>query len=551
MPIPRSFAALVALPIGGCVIGDIGALDGEGMPPGGAPPGGGPNAVDCSQVQPGASPIRRMTRVEYDRTIADLLGDDSAPAQSFPAEEVALGFDNSATARGVSTVLAEHYLLAAEGVAARAVQSLDALLPCSPSADGEEACARQFLESFGRRAWRRPLDETQVTSLLGTWEAARAEGGFQGGVEAVITRMLQSPRFLYRVELEGSAVGPAAVRLDGWEMASRLSYFLWQTMPDDALFEAAANDELAKAEQVRAQAERMLADERARSVLEQFHDQWLRLGDIDTVVKSSTLFPDFGADMPPLMKAAARRFVSDVVWSEGGSADDLLTADWAFADDRLAPFYGVTAPGSDELTKVQLDPTQRSGLLTQLGFLSAAAKANQTSPIKRGVFVRVQLLCEALAPPPPDVDVTVPDPVPGQSARERFAAHTANPTCAACHTKIDPIGFGFEHYDAVGRWQSQDGDAPVDASGEVSGTSIGAFDGAVDLSQALAESDEYRSCVVKQWFRFASGRKEAGADACSIAQVEGRFEESGLAIQALVLAITGSDAFLHRAPIDP
>jgi hypothetical protein len=507
--------------------------------------------TSCEAARPGASPIRRLTRIEYDNTVRDLLGEGAQPARAFPPEEIALGFDNSATARGVTEPLTEQYMLAAEGLAERASNEA-AIVPCDPAAMGEASCADRFLRTFGQNAYRRPLDEDEIRSLQGTFDRGRQTGTFQTGVRFVIERILQSPSFLYRVEVgEPSPVEGAAAPLMSWERASRLSYFLWQTMPDRSLFAAAAAGELATRAQVLAQARRMLADPKARPVLAHFAEQWLNLDKLDAVVKDTVQFPAFTRDVPALLKEETHRFVADVVWNRQGGLGMLLTAPYTFVNSKTAPFYGLAAPPGSDFVRVDLDARQRSGIVTQLGFLAFAAKPNQTSPVRRGLFVRNNLMCDPPASPPPDINVKVPEPEPGQTGRERFATHTANVACAGCHRAMDLIGFGFESYDAVGRWRESDAAQRIDASGEVTSSTIGKFVGAVELARKLSESEQVRQCLGKQWFRFAFGREETGDDACTLATLYREIATPDESIQALVLAVTQTDAFLYRRPYAP
>jgi hypothetical protein len=439
-------------------------------------------------------------------------------------------------------------MLAAEGLATRAATRPD-MVPCDPAVAGEATCADLFIRAFGQNAYRRPLDADEVRALSATFEEGRRTGTFQTGVRFVIERVLQSAHFLYRVELgEPAAPANAPAKLTSWERASRLSYFLWQTMPDRALFAAAAAGELATKEQILAQARRMLADPKARPTLAKFADQWLALDKIDNVVKDTVQFPEFTRALPALFKEETRRFVADVVWNRGGGLTMLLTAPYTFVNAQTAPLYDLAPPPGADFVRVDLDARRRSGILTQLAFLNFAAKPNQTSPVRRGLFVRTSLMCDPPASPPPDINVTVPEPVPGQTGRERFAAHTASVACAGCHRDMDPIGFGFEQYDAIGRFRDIDAERPIDASGEVFGSPIDKFVGAIELAQKLAKSVEARECLGKQWFRFAFGRAESQDDSCALANLYAEIAKDGGSIQSLVLAITQTDTFLYRKP---
>ncbi|WP_437930814.1 DUF1592 domain-containing protein [Sorangium sp. So ce291] len=523
----------------------------------GSPDGGAKDeALRCTEIRPGASPLRRMTRFEYNNTIRDLLGDDSAPADAFVIEEEALGFNNQAAALGVTQLLAEQLMKASEAIAARAAQDLERLLDgCDPAAQGPEACAAELIERLGKRAFRRPLTATELERLERLFAWGNDEHGFSTGVELAIQAMLQSPHFLYRVELgTPDPAGEGVVPLSDHEIASRLSYLLWSSMPDDALFAAADAGELRTAEQIAAQARRLLEDPRARAAVANFHAQWLELTKIDTLAKDAAVYPQYHDGLPALFRAETEAFLDHVVFEdEAGDVATLLTAPYSLMNAELRAFYGLEAPADGaaspgELEVVPLDPSRRAGFLTHASLLSVLAKPDQPSPVHRGKFVRERLLCQALPPPPPDVDIQPPAVRPGIPTRRQFERHAQDPGCAGCHRLMDPIGFGFEHYDGIGLYREVDQEVPVDASGEIVGSrgTDGRFDGAVELARRLAESDEVRQCVATQWFRFGYGRAEQAEDECSMSQIQQAFAESGYNIKALLVALTQTDAFRYR-----
>jgi hypothetical protein len=517
----------------------------------------GVGAARCSpdEIAPGPSPLRRLTRWEYDNTIRDLLGDDSRPASAFPEDERALGFDNNAEFRVVTTLLAEHYMLAAESIAARAVADRTRLLPCTPDGIGEEACGRQFVEVFGSRAWRRPLDTEEIENVTAVFAWGLDTHGFSAGIELVIQVLLQSPQFLYRLEgIEPSLAREPFVALSGWEMASRLSYFLWGTMPDEMLFAAAAADELGTPEEVADQARRMLDDPRGAALVWRFHEQWLGLEGLARLEKDVSAYPLFTSELGTLYRLEAEHFVREVVFTGEGTLTALFTAPYTFMDSSLAAVYGVEtgAPAGVDFERVELDATRRAGLLTQGGLLARLAHANQSSPVRRGKFVREQLLCELVPPPPPDVMVTAPELDPGLTTRERFAQHRADPACSACHELMDPIGLGFESFDGLGMYRSHENGLLVDDSGEVVGSDVaGSFSGAVELATKLGDSRQVRNCVVTQWFRFAHGRGETPEDRCTLDRLQQAFTASGTDIRELLVDMTQTEAFLHRTAAAP
>ncbi len=539
--------AIVALAAGAACVGQI------GDPIGG--PGSQPLSCDGTKISPGDAPIRRMTHFEYDNTVRDLLGDTTAPATTFPADEVSGGFDNQASTLVVTELLAESYMSAAEALATTATQNLDTLVGCDPPTAGAAACGAQFIESFGKRAFRRPLDADGRALLTGVFTTALSTWDFPTAIQLVIETALESPRFLYRFEFGMPDPAAAGVsKLDGYELASRLSYLLWGSMPDDTLFAAADAKALHTSAQVAAQAKRMLADPKARDVIQNFHDQWLGLDGLETADKDTSIFPKYTPALKTTWKAETLAFVTDVVLDQNGDLGKLLTAPYTMMNADTAAFYGITGgPTGTSFVHVDLDPTQRAGLITQPSIMAVTAHADETSPVLRGKFVRERLLCEPIAPPPPNVNVTPPSVDPGDTTRQRFSQHDKDPFCASCHHLMDPIGFGFEHYDPLGLWRDTDQGLPIDASGQVSGSkdADGPFDGAVALAKRLSTSEEVRACVVSQWFTYAQGRPAAAADTCSTAKLQTAFAAANYNIQALLVALTQTDAFLYRNTVVP
>jgi hypothetical protein len=418
------------------------------------------------------------------------------------------------------------------------------VLPGCTKLDGEP-CARAFIEGFGKRAVRRPLTGEEIDRFVGLWRAGKQRLHFDEGIEMVVQAMLQSPHFLYRVEVgEPPAKGETVRRPTPWEQASRLSYMLWGTMPDDELFAAAEADALRTPEQIGAHAQRMIADPRARANVASFFAQWLQLDEIDHLDKDVAVYPRFSSEIRPLLRKEIATFIDHVVWDSGGGVEELLTADYSFMNRRLAEYYGVTGPTGEAFERVDLDPTRHAGILTQAGILASLAKPNQSSPVHRGKWVRERLLCEELMPPPPNVEVTPPNLDPGLTTRERFSQHRESPFCSACHEMMDPIGLGFEHFDGAGLWRDEENGRPVDDSGEIVGTDTpGPFRGPVELGEKLARSQQVRECVTLSMFRFAYGRTEAHEDERSLELLRERFATGQIA--ELLAALTETDAFLY------
>ena len=517
------------------------------MPDGSADSDSGPDEdVEslCGEPSPGASPIRRLTAWEYDNTISDLLGDDRKLSSGFP-EEGGSGFDNNADVSVVSRLMANKYMLASELIAEQAVQDVDVLLGCT-SGQAEHDCVSAWLTEFGRRAWRRPLTDSEHADLMEFFAAARGEDDLAMATSTLLQRILQSPNFLYRVELYDRDRDEAAVALDDWQIASRLSYLLWGSMPDVALFEAAAAGELRTLDQIEAQARRMLVHDKAREMLSHFHEQWLGYKRLETIDKDTAVFPRWRPEIADKQRIETNAFVHDVVLDGDAKLATLLTASYTILDAELAAFYGVPFPGGEAWLPVAPDERAVAGLLTQGGVMASHAKPDKTNPIARGLFIREQFLC-TLPPPPPDV-VELPPVDPNATAREKLEQHRADPACAACHALFDPIGLGFEQFDAVGAWRTEEHDQVIDASGRLTATDVdGAFDGPEELAERLARSEDVARCVARQWFRYAYGRVEhKKKDACNLDRIDEAFADSDYDLRELLIALTLTDGFRFR-----
>jgi hypothetical protein len=521
-----------------------------------APPGN--TALDCASVVPGAAEARLLTRLQYDNTVRDLLGDTSAPAQGFPAENTLLGFSNNADAHRASLLLTEEHLAAAEALAAASVaRGIDALLPCE-AGDRSEACVSRFVSEFGYRAFRRPLRPEESEPLIGLFRETSPVFGFDKALELLVVSFLQAPQLLYRTESLASPPGEsdeatsaaltagAAIALDSYQVASRLSYFLWNTMPDAELFQLADAGQLIDAETLRAQAERMLDDERARSTVSDFYQQWLgasRFSGLSRQLPDTTSESVYNASWADSLE----RFVQHTFWDEGGNLQALLSSTSVFADENLQALYGF----SNAASPGRFEDSDRAGILTQPGLMSLLAHPDQSAPVQRGKFVREQLLCQLLPPPPPDVDTTPPDPDVNATTRERFRQHSSDPRCGGCHRLLDTVGFGLEGFDQFGRFRTDEYGIPVDTSGNVVDSGDpnldGTFNGAVELAGKLAVSPQVEACLATQWFRYGMGRAEQNADLCSLERVKTDFAEAGGDFRELLVLLATTDAFRYRA----
>ena len=506
--------------------------------------------MPAGTINAGVAPLRRLTAEQYRNTVRDLLGLPDRPTVALPADDAVADRFLSNTISALKSVDLDRYADAADALAKQATANLTTLVPCDPRTAGEAPCARQFIERFARRAYRRPATDAEIARLEKVYAAG---GDFAGGIQLVVNAVLQSPKFLYLHEPVPASAAGRVVPVDRWALASRLSYFLLGTMPDDPLFEAAETGKLGTPEGLGAEATRLMRDARFASTLASFHSQWLSLHELGGAEKDAKLFPE--PVWSPAIKSAlaeeSRRFVEHVLNEGDGKLETLLSAPFSVLSDPLYGFYGVPratgAPGG--WTRVELPKDQRAGLLTQGSLLASQAHADKTSYILRGKLIREALLCTPIPPPPPDAAIVETKLPVTASARERAAEHRVRPECATCHELFDPIGFAFETYDAVGRWRTTEGDGkPIDAKIELTraGKLDGTVSGAVELSRRLGASEEARDCLTRQWMRFALGREDATEDTSSREALAASFRDGGGKVRDLLSAMARSDAFRYQ-----
>jgi hypothetical protein len=484
------------------------------------------------------TPMRRLSRREYEHSMLDLVG-IAVDTTSFPPDESSSGFASNSSAP-VAALTVEGYMNAAAGVAAQ-IDPL-AILPCDPEALGHEPCARMFVETFGRRTYRRPLADDERDAITSLLLGKASATDFGAGVRLAVELMLQSPHFLYRPEL-APAAGEPATPLSDFEVATRLSYLVWASGPDDALLDAAAAGELATTDGLVAQAERMLDDAKASRGIASFHEQWLGLTTLATLHKDTGAFPEFDPELRAAMYAETLAFVEDVVRDGDGSFASLFTAQSSWINEPLAAIYGIEGIVGPELRRVELPAAERGGILTQPSMLAVLSDSVRSLPPRAGKHVQAHILCNAIAEPPADVDTTPPEVAPGTSTREAWEMKTSPAQCGACHEHINPIGFAFLNYDPIGRWRDEDGGGSIDASGTLA--DVGTFANAVELGARIGESDKARACYVKHWLRYGLGRYEHERETCSTETVEHAFADADGDIDTLVRALITSPAFRH------
>lgn len=491
--------------------------------------------------------MRRLTRLEYNNTVRDLLGDTTHPADSFVAEAPQLGFTNGAASALLSAAVVEDFENSATALAKAAVGNLPGLLGCDPAAAGEDACATDFIGRFGARAFRRPLQADEARDYQALYGGTKGKFGFATAIELVVRAFLQSPIFLYRLELGMPTPKQSAVlRLSPYETASRLSFLLLGSMPDAGLFQAASQGKLETPAQIRAQAERLLSDERGAHALTDFHAQWGQLEGVPDLHKND---PRYTPDIGRLLLAETSRFVDETLRKGDGLFATLLTSPVTYLNADLAAYYGVTGPSGATFERFEFPASHRTGLLTQASFMASLAHEAQPSPVLRGKFVLEQLLCSPPPAPPNNANTTLPAVDPNKTAREQLTALTSVAPCSSCHGLLNPPGFAFEHFDALGRYREQDGAQSIDASGDLSGPGdlTGHFESHQELLPLLASSETVRACIVSKWFTYTQGRGEGPADACSVSHMSEVFRTSGGNVRELLLSLADTPAFLYRS----
>ncbi len=502
------------------------------------------------------SPARfsRLTHAQYENTVHDLLRNDGSLelANLFVAEPLITTFDTDATHLLVSSDLRSDYERAAETVAEYLVSDGAALQRALGASVVDEEDAEAFIDEFGKRAFRRPLSDSEkarLTTLFSDGTQLRASGDdFLDGVFTVVSYLLQSPHFLYRAELSADFSGDI-IPLSPFEVAAKLSYALTASMPDDALFLAAESGALTKKEEIRAQALRLLDTEAGKRVVQDYHAQLLKMRDYEEISKNVTLFPDFGEGAAEDLVAEPRHFVHHVVFESNLGLKELLTADYTFANGRIARLYGLPEPSQPAaFSLLPLPGNQRAGLLTQIGFLAAHAEGTTPNSILRGVAIAHNILCADL-PPPPD-DVPALDVAVGNTNRERIENLTSDRGCAGCHgTYINPLGFAFEALDGVGAERTEDNGYPVDASSSytVDDKEV-SFNGPVELMNLLSESSQTHDCYAQHMAQYLFGRpidRKEPADEALIVQ-GGWLSQSDAPVKELIVQIITTDAFLAR-----
>jgi hypothetical protein len=559
----RRTLLLMVLSLWGCEGSILGPLGVELPQPGtpeipGTPPGPGeppPIVTACTDSPtPGTAPLRRLSHEEYQNALVDLFGNTALAqqvTQDFVQDPVSLGFRNSARFLDVKLVMAQAYLKAAETVATEQVRTLNTWLPCATT--GGEACAQQLIDGKLKRLYRRPLTAAEKNTYLTLFRTGSMGTTFATGVEWMLVTALQSPNFLYRPEVEGDL---SARTLTPHELASRLSFLLWRSIPDDALLLAAEQGRLTTKQDVEREARRMLEDPKAERIFE-FFEQWLDIDEVNPLRRDAAAFPGLSATLSDDLRAEAREFVRQTVLrgEGGGTLETLLSAPHSYVNTSLAAHYRLPAPQQAGFQKILWPGGTRGGLFMNTASLVSHDKLSRTSIVNRGLRVRTLLMCQTIPAPPDNVPLNLGAIDATFSQSDRLAQHRADPSCAGCHTLLDPLGEPFENIDAVGRVRSVDeAGRPIVTTGSIAGASDalnGPVSDGADLMRKLASADEVRQCVVTQAFRFSHGREEEPADLCSRQRTLQAFKDANWNVKELFVALTQTDDFLHKPAVTP
>ncbi len=495
---------------------------------------------------------RLLLATQYLNAISDLLGPDAArpvtPPRDVPVNGLtAVGATQlSISGNSVELYEANAYLAAQAALASRR----SALITCAPTSSTDAVCMRQLAQRFVPRAFRRPATEVELTrwTHLGL-TAARGYDDFDKGVEFLFAGLLQSPAFLYLDETgEPDAADPARRHLTAWELASRLSFFLTNAPPDDELLSAAGNGALADDAGLRAQAQRLLQKPQARQAMTALFDEVLELQGLEHLSKDAQRFPGFDASLGNSMREETRRSLVDVAFDRPADFRDLFTRRTTFVDGPLSRHYGL--PAVTGWTTVSL-PADRSGLLTQASFLSLMSHPSQNSPTYRGRFIRERLLCEGIPAPPPNVNTTLPPAPPNtpRTLRQKVELHMQSPSCSGCHVVMDPVGFAFEGFDAIGRRQTLDDGLPIDSSGALDDK--GRYTDAPGLTALLHDDPRVMNCLSRVVYRQATGHVDLPSESRPLRAATRAFAADGYHYQSLLIELAASEAFRAGLPEAP
>jgi hypothetical protein len=534
--------------------GCVGVIGGDEV--GGPSPDQNPS-VNPIKLEPGVPTIHRLTTVQLQSSWVALFGSKLMvpPASKLPADDQLYGFTSiSAATRTMSPVDVEKY----EEATYKVLEQVWADAPwrektvgCTPK-DTNDPCVTSYFGDFGLRAWRRPLESSEVESLVAlAGKIAKSTGDTWEGLRFATASVLQSPHFLFRVEIgepAKDAEHQGLLKFTSWEMASRLSFLLTDAPPSKELFDAAASGELDDVEKVKSHAVKLLAESSSRASMVRFFRDFMNIGRLDQLDKNAQLFPQFSQTLGPAMRTEIEKVFEATVFDQEGDFRKLFTTRQTFVNGELAKIYGLSGITGPDFVPVTLPADgKRGGLLTSPGFLAMNAHKSSTSPTHRGRFVRISLMCMDVPPPPPGVDTTIPDADPNKpkTLRERLEAHRNNPACKHCHQMMDPIGFGFENFDAIGQWRDTDAGLPVDAKSDIDGKQ---FDGPVAAGELIAQLPVVGDCVARRFYQHATAHLDKKGDTPALDALVASFIKNDFNFKKLVIDMVVNDGFRYASP---
>ena len=515
---------------------------------------GGTTYTTSSKPEVDVVTIRRLNRTQYTNTLRQLTGTSKDYGAGFPADDLSFGFDNIGEALTVQPLHVEMFEQTAESVLTElfALPSTDAnrskVLACDAQTGGH-ACVVSTVLAFAQRAYRRPVVEAEITPFVTIADKFSMTGGKAAdGLKLALKAVLLSPHFLFRVELDPSPTSKDVHRLSGYELATRLSYYLWSSMPDDALINSAKNGALDTDAGLVTEVTRMLRDPQAKALVSDFAGQWLNIRRVAAVKPDAMAYPMYSDALAADMQTESSMLFAELL-AQGRPIADLLTADYTFVNSRLATFYGMPAPAGSGFVKTPLSGSHRTGFLTEGGFLTMTSNPTRTSPIKRGKWVLEQLLCSPPPPPPPGVNISGVDGG-GQSVRAKLEAHRAKEPCHSCHALMDPIGLSFENFDGIGAYRTSDQFGAIDATGTLN-TAAGAinFNGADELVPLVAKDERLAPCVAEKVLTYAVGRGFSNADDKALKNLLMATNTSGQGWRGLIGSAALSESFKSRRAV--
>ncbi len=546
---PSLLATLATLKRGGAVLAVLAVSAAAGSCKGEATTTGDPPVVTgpVGPAVPTLSAAQRLTRSQYAASIHDIFGAEVVVPSALEPDLPLDGFESLGASK--STVSArgiEQYESAAYAIGKQLTTDpklLARVLTCKPEGPADAACARSFVATYGPRVYRRPLAEPELAAVTSKITASGlALGSFEKGLAFGIAALLQSPNFLYRGAVgEPDPDRPGQRRYTAYELAARLSYFLWNSTPDDALLDAAKTGKLGNYDGISAEVDRMLASPKARDGLRNFVSEWLRLGELDLLQKDSKLFTTFSTDLGAMAREETQRVFEDLVFDRDADVRDVMTTRRTFVTPKLASMYEVPAPSATGFAPVELPAGRRRGLLGHISILALYAHPTSTSATLRGKFVREKLLCVTIPPPPANLNTALPEPTEAaKTLRDRVQIHFTAPTCASCHLQMDPIGLGLEQFDGIGRGRTKENGVVIDPSGTLDGA---AFSGPESLGQLIHDHRAFAPCIVRKVFQYATGVATDGSEVDTLDALLGRFIATGYRMKPLLAAIASSPAF--------